>query len=192
MADVRFSNFSTNNLELTRILQPVYNATTPKGGDAMQVDVNQQYSSIEFNYVYIVACSFVVWLIIPGVGLLYSGLSRRKSALSLLVQCFTASAVYVFPHRARSKRELITSRTTVQWMFWGYTLAYSRDGGPFIGTLQSFGLKNVLVAPSPESDVLPEIVYCYFQLLFCACTVRPYHVQPQSCSAVHVYTDSRA
>lgn len=56
-------------------------------------------------------------------------------------------------------------------MFWGYTLAYSRNGGPFIGTLQSFGLKGVLVAPSPGSDVLPEIVFCYFQLLFCVCTV---------------------
>lgn len=70
---------------------------------------------------------------------------------------------------------LILCRTTVQWMFWGYTLAYSRDGGPFIGTLQTFGLKNVLVALSPGSDVLPEIVFCYFQLLFCACTVRPSH-----------------
>lgn len=71
----------------------------------MQVDVNQQYSGAEFNYVYIVACSFVVWLIIPGIGLLYSGLSRRKSALSLLVQCFTTSSVYAFPDMARQGRE---------------------------------------------------------------------------------------
>lgn len=61
--------------------------------------------------------------------------------------------------------------TTVQWMFWGYSLAYSRDGGPFIGTLKNFGLTDVMVAPSPGSAVLPEIVFCYFQLLFCACTV---------------------
>ena len=63
-------------------------------------------------------------------------------------------------------------RVTVQWMFWGYSLAYSRNGGPFIGTLENFGLKNVMVAPSSGSAVLPEIVFCYFQLLFCACTVR--------------------
>lgn len=30
---------------------------------------------------------------------------------------------------------------------------------------------NVMVAPSPGSAVLPEIVFCLFQLLFCACTV---------------------
>ncbi|GAB1191413.1 hypothetical protein APSETT444_000585 [Aspergillus pseudonomiae] len=45
------------------------------------------------------------------------------------------------------------------------------NGGPFIGTLQNFGLMNVMVAPSPGSAVLPEIVFCLFQLLFCACTV---------------------
>lgn len=80
----------------------------------------------------------------------------------------------MIPHRVSIKTRtggLTIYRTTVQWMFWGYTLAYSRNGGPFIGTLQSFGLKGVLVAPSPGSDVLPEIVFCYFQLLFCVCTV---------------------
>lgn len=62
-------------------------------------------------------------------------------------------------------------RTTFQWMFWGYSLAFSRKAGPFIGALDAFGMQNVLVAPSPSSDVLPEIVYCLYQLLFCACTV---------------------
>jgi ammonia channel protein AmtB len=63
-------------------------------------------------------------------------------------------------------------RTTFQWMFWGYSLAFSRDAGPFIGSLSAFGMKNVLAAPSPGSTVLPEIVYCLYQLLFCACTVH--------------------
>lgn len=56
-------------------------------------------------------------------------------------------------------------------MFWGYSLAYSRDGGAYIGTLKNFGLIDVMVAPSSESPMLPDIVFCYFQLLFCACTV---------------------
>lgn len=66
---------------------------------------------------------------------------------------------------------------TVQWMFWGYSLAYSRDGGAYIGTLKDFGLMDVMVAPSSGSPVLPDIVFCYFQLLFCAFTVsrRPLH-----------------
>jgi Amt family ammonium transporter len=66
------------------------------------------------------------------------------------------------------------ARTTFQWIFWGYSLAYSRDAGPFIGTLANFGLKNVMAAPSPGSAVLPEIVFCFYQLLFCACTVSQF------------------
>lgn len=61
---------------------------------------------------------------------------------------------------------------TFQWMFWGYSLAYSRTAGPFIGDLANFGMKNVVVAPSIGSAVIPEIVFCLYQLLFCACTVQ--------------------
>lgn len=61
---------------------------------------------------------------------------------------------------------------TFQWMFWGYSLAYSRTAGPFIGDLANFGLKNVVAAPSPGSSYLPEIVFCMYQLMFCACTVQ--------------------
>ncbi|PKY03726.1 ammonium transporter [Aspergillus campestris IBT 28561] len=134
--------------------EPEYDPSVPQGGDPTKVDVNTQYAGFEFNYVYILACTFVVYLILPGIGLLYSGLARRKSALSLLFQAFMILAV-----------------TTFQWLFWGYSLAYSRDGGPFIGTLKNFGMMDVLVAPSVGSPVLPEILFCLYQLLFCACTV---------------------
>ncbi|KAI9045300.1 ammonium transporter [Aspergillus affinis] len=134
--------------------EPVFNASMAQGGNPKEVDVNAQYSGIEYNYVYILACTFIVFLILPGISLLYAGLARRKSALAFLFQAFMILAI-----------------TTFQWLFWGYSLTYSRDGGPFIGTLQNFGLRNVMVAPSPGSAVLPEIVFCLFQLLFCACTV---------------------
>ena len=73
--------------------QPVYNASVPSGGDPLRVDVNTQYEEFEWNYTYIVLCGFIVWLIIPGIGLLYSGLARRKSALALLFQSFMIVAV---------------------------------------------------------------------------------------------------
>jgi ammonia channel protein AmtB len=57
-------------------------------------------------------------------------------------------------------------------MFWGYSLAYSRTASPFIGDMANFGLKNVMSAPSPGSALLPEIVFCLYQMLFCACTVQ--------------------
>ncbi|KAF2204403.1 Rh-like protein/ammonium transporter [Delitschia confertaspora ATCC 74209] len=57
-------------------------------------------------------------------------------------------------------------------MFWGYSLAYSRTANAFIGDLANFGLKDVMSAPSPGSPLIPEIVFCLYQMLFCACTVQ--------------------
>jgi ammonium transporter, Amt family len=56
-------------------------------------------------------------------------------------------------------------------MFWGYSLAYSRTASSFIGNLDNFGLRGVLAAPSPGSSYLPEVVFCFYQLLFCIVTV---------------------
>lgn len=61
------------------------------------------------------------------------------------------------------------SVTYLNRMFWGFSLAFSRDGGPFIGTLSNFGLRNVLAAPSWGSPVLPDIVFCFYELMFAAC-----------------------
>jgi Amt family ammonium transporter len=135
--------------------KPEFDPAHPQGGDSLTVDVNAQYSGVEFHYVYLVICAFLVWLIIPGIGLLYGGLARRKSSLSLLFQSIMVVAV-----------------TTFQWMFWGYTLAYSRTASAFIGDMANFGMRNVSAAPSPGNANIPEIVFCLYQLLFCACTVQ--------------------
>ncbi|KAK7529709.1 ammonium transporter MepA [Phyllosticta paracitricarpa] len=134
---------------------PEFNSSEPKGGDPTMINVNSIYTGIEFHYIWLMCCSVFVFLIIPGIGLLYGGLARRKSSLALLFQSFMVMAV-----------------TTFQWMFWGYSLAYSRTAGPFIGDLANFGLIDVQVAPSPGSAFIPEIVFCLYQLLFCACTVQ--------------------
>lgn len=75
----------------------------------------------------------------PGVAFLYSGLLRRKNALSMLL---LGLAVY--------------SVATIQWFFWGYTLAFSTSG-PFIGNLSKFGFMGVLDAPSVGSLKVPEL-----------------------------------
>lgn len=97
---------------------PEFNSSEPWGGNPLTTDVNAQYAGLEFHYVYLAFCCFVVWLIIPGIGLLYGGLARRKSSLSLLFQSIMVAAV-----------------TTFQWMFWvssrissswiGHELTYS-------------------------------------------------------------------
>ncbi|KAI4650342.1 hypothetical protein J4E93_002698 [Alternaria ventricosa] len=134
---------------------PEFDPAKPNGGNPDVENVNLQYTGLEFHYIYLMIMAFLVFLIIPGIGFLYSGLARRKSALSMLFQSFAVMGVVTF-----------------QWMFWGYTLAYSRTASPFIGNMDNFGLKNVMSAPSPGSSFLPEIVFCLYQMLFCACTVQ--------------------
>jgi Amt family ammonium transporter len=116
------------------------------------MDVNAQWAGFEFEYVYQVIMGSLVFLIVPGIGLLYGGMARRKSALAMIFQSLMVMAVCSF-----------------QWMFWGFSLTFSRTGGPFIGDLSAFGLKNILAAPSYGSAVLPDIVFCYYELMFCVC-----------------------
>lgn len=92
---------------------------------------------------------------LPCKGFLYSGLSRRKSALSLIYAVGAANAVTIF-----------------QWYFWGYSLAFSSTAtNGFIGNLHNFGLQNVLGDPSPGSPLIPELLYSFFQMEFACVTI---------------------
>jgi hypothetical protein len=99
------------------------------GGNPQDLDVNLPFTGLEFHYVYQVIMGMLVFVIVPGIGLLYGGMARRKSALAMIFQAFTVMAVCSF-----------------QWAFWGFSLAFSRTGGPFIGDLSNFGMINVGVS----------------------------------------------
>jgi Amt family ammonium transporter len=57
----------------------------------------------------------LVWLMVPGVGLFYSGLLRRKNALSMIMLSLLGIAVGSF-----------------QWFFWGYSLTFSDNGSVYV------------------------------------------------------------
>jgi Amt family ammonium transporter len=88
----------------------------------------------------------MVLLMVPGLAFLYSGLARRKSALSLIWACMASASVITF-----------------QWYFWGYSLAFGPGASGFIGDLSNFGLKNVLGHPSQGSPLIPELLYSFYQ-----------------------------
>ncbi|PPQ71844.1 hypothetical protein CVT25_006363 [Psilocybe cyanescens] len=103
---------------------------------------------------FIVVAGAMVSFMVPGLAFLYSGLSRRKSALSLIWAVAASNAVVIF-----------------QWYFWGYTLAFSSTAtNGFIGNLKSFGLKDVEADPSPATPLIPEILYSFFQMEFACVT----------------------
>ncbi|KAI1464519.1 ammonium transporter [Daldinia caldariorum] len=131
-----------------------YNGTT---GDADAgyttgvTDLNQFYESGDFAW--IMTCAALVLLMIPGVGFFYSGLARRKSALSLIMLTMLSIAVVDF-----------------QWFFWGYSLAFSHTGSSFIGDLSNFGLMKTLAQPSVGSTKIPDLLFCLYQGMFAAIT----------------------
>ena len=72
-----------------------------------------------------------------------------------------------------AKSDSVTDWTRIafQWYFWGYSLAFSAQAtNGFIGNLEHFGLINTLGAPSPGSPLIPELLYAFYQLQFCATT----------------------
>lgn len=107
---------------------------------------------------YIIVASAMVLIMVPGLGFLYSGLARRKSALSMIFACMASSSVITF-----------------QWYFWGYSLAFSSSAtNGYIGNLSKIGLRNTLGAPGSAtqngSPLIPELLFSFYQLLFCAVT----------------------
>ena len=123
----------------------------PNGGDSLTADLNATYDKADFAW--ILASTALVWLMVPGVGFFYSGLARRKSALSLIWLSLISIAVVSF-----------------QWFFWGYSLTFAHDGSAYIGNLKMFGFHNVLGAPSVGGSGLPDILYAVYQLMFAAIT----------------------
>ena len=67
---------------------------TGTGGDVFKVDLNEQFDRADM--VWIGTASVLVWIMIPGVGLLYSGISRKKHALSLMWAALMAACVAAF------------------------------------------------------------------------------------------------
>lgn len=122
------------------------------GGDSDVENLNQWFQS--GDQAYIIVASAMVLIMVPGLGFLYSGLARRKSALSLIWACMASCSVITF-----------------QWYFWGYSLAFSQYGtSGFIGDLSKFGLMKTLAAPSPGSPLIPDLLYAFYQMQFCAVT----------------------
>jgi Amt family ammonium transporter len=89
----------------------------------------------------------------PSVSLFYSGLVRKKSALSLLWLSGMATAV-----------------ASLQWLLWGYSLTFSHTAGRYIGDLHNFGFRYVLGQPSVVGGALPDLLFALYHGVVAAIT----------------------
>jgi len=142
-----------SNLEhLNYVPLVTYNGTIATGGDSLTEDLSMYYNSGDIAW--LITSTALVLLMIPGVGFFYSGLARRKSALSLIWLSITSAALISF-----------------QWFFWGYSIAFSHHAGQFAGNLENIGFRNVLGAPSVGSSKMPDLLFAVYQGMFAAITV---------------------
>ncbi|GAA6036700.1 hypothetical protein JCM8097_003436 [Rhodosporidiobolus ruineniae] len=127
-------------------------STSPEGNLIAYVD-GEEYLYNLGDLAWVSAGTVIVAMFVPGLALLYSGLMRRKNALSMLFLAFAAFSV-----------------GTMQWFFMGYSLTYSETGGPFLGTLKYGGYVGVDINPSPVPTV-PALLYAIYQSQFEAITL---------------------
>ena len=97
--------------------------------------------------------ALVLMMTIPGLGLFYGGMVRKKNVLGTLAQSFA-----------------VTCLVTVLWFMIGYTLAFT-DGGSFVGDLSRLFLHGMgKTTTSGLSAAVPESVFMSFQMTFAIIT----------------------
>jgi len=101
----------------------------------------------------LMSSALVLLMTAPGLALFYGGMVRQKNALATIMQSFIIIAVI-----------------SLQWVLWGYSLAFGPDRWGLIGGLDWIGLRGVGLDPGPYSDTVPHQAYMLFQLMFAIIT----------------------
>ena len=96
----------------------------------------------------------LVLVMTPALGFFYGGMVRNKNVGATMMQCF-----------------IIIALISVQWVLFGYSLAFGPDKGGVIGGLEWVGLNNVGLQPNPDyAATVPHQAYMMFQMMFAIIT----------------------
>src|SRR5206468_1289226 len=85
------------------------------------------------------SAALVLLMTAPGLALFYGGLVRSKNVLNLLMQSF-----------------IMMGLISIQWVLWGYSLAFGPDHGHVLGGLDWIGLRGVGGDPGPYAATIPH------------------------------------
>ncbi len=103
---------------------------------------------------WVLTAAALVMLMTPALGFFYGGLVQRKNVLATLMHSF-----------------FILALISVQWVLWGYSLAFGPDHGGLIGGLDWLGLRGVGMAPNPDyAPTIPHEAFMVFQMMFAVIT----------------------
>ncbi|HMK60094.1 MAG TPA: ammonium transporter [Dissulfurispiraceae bacterium] len=103
---------------------------------------------------FVLVSAALVMLMTPGLALFYGGMVRGKNVLGTIMQSFIAIALI-----------------SVQWILFGYSLAFGPDIHGVIGSLDWAGLCGVGAAPNPDyAPTVPHLAFMIYQAMFAVIT----------------------
>lgn len=102
---------------------------------------------------FMIICSAMVMLMVPGLALFYGGLVQRRNVLSTTMHSF-----------------FLLGLAGVFWAVIGYTLAFGGDMGGLLGNFDFIMLRGVGMEANGPADNLPHVVFMSFQCMFAALT----------------------
>ena len=98
--------------------------------------------------------ALVLMMTIPGLFLFYGGLVRSKNVLGTIMHSF-----------------ILVGVVTVQWVLWGYSVAFGPDIGGLFGSLAWVGLNGVGVEPNADyAATIPHQTFMVYQMMFAIIT----------------------
>jgi Amt family ammonium transporter len=103
---------------------------------------------------FVLVSAALVMLMTPGLALFYGGMVRAKNVLGTIMQSF-----------------ILLGLISLQWLLWGYSMAFGPDKLGIIGGLEWIGLRGVGMQPDPfYGPTIPHQVFMIFQCMFAVIT----------------------
>ena len=103
---------------------------------------------------WVLISSALVLMMVPALAFFYGGMVRKKNILSTLNLNF-----------------IIMGLISIQWVLFGYSLAFGADFKGLIGGLDFLGLSGVGSAPNPAyAPTIPHLAFAAFQMMFAIIT----------------------
>jgi Amt family ammonium transporter len=96
----------------------------------------------------------LVLVMTPALAFFYGGMVRRKNVLSTLNLSFITIALI-----------------SIQWVLFGYSLAFGKGFGSLLGGFSFLGLQGVGATPNPDyAATIPHLAFAAFQMMFAIIT----------------------
>lgn len=103
---------------------------------------------------WVLVATALVLMMTPALGFFYGGMVRKKNILSTLNLSF-----------------IIMGLISVQWVLWGYTLAFGSSVNGLTGSLNYLGLIGVGESPNATyAATIPHLAFAAYQMMFAVIT----------------------